>query len=69
MYVGDYIMENLYETEREMYMDIQLSVTECDMCGEELDPMESIPVKVGFTGYVRSVWPNGADYIFICRSN
>jgi len=56
-------MENLYETEREMYMDVQLGVTECDMCGEELDPMKSIPVKVGFTGY-----PNGADYIFVCSS-
>ena len=55
-------MENLYETEREMFMDVQLGVTECDMCGKDLDPMESIPVKVGFTGY-----PNGADYIFICR--
>ena len=55
-------MENLYETERVMFMDVQLGVTECDMCGEDMDPMESTPVKVGFTGY-----PNGADYIFICR--
>jgi hypothetical protein len=54
-------MENLYETEREMYMDIQLSVTECDICGEELDPMKSIPVKMA------KLSKYGADYIFICR--
>ena len=56
-------METLYETEREYWMDIQLSVTECDLCGADLNPMESTPVNVeGIKGY-----PNTKNYIFICR--
>ena len=65
MYVGDYIMENLYETEREYLMDIQLSVTECDLCGADLNPMESTPVNV--EGIKKFYYPNTKNYIFICR--
>ncbi len=72
-------MENLYETEREMYMDIQLSTTKCDKCGTDMDVMKSIPIKVPvknggtmktYKGYPISYGLNWSEdgYIFVCSS-
>tara|TARA_B110000495_G_scaffold4918_1_gene3662 strand:+ start:244 stop:474 length:231 start_codon:yes stop_codon:yes gene_type:complete len=56
-------MENLYDNDRELWFDIQLETTECDECGNNMNPMESIPVRKDFKGYTIS-----KGFIFICRS-
>ena len=56
-------MENLYEKEIDYWIDIQLSTTECDKCGVDLDPMKSYPIKVENKGY-----PISNGYIFVCAS-
>ena len=56
--------ENLYDTNREYWMDIQLSTTKCHDCQNSMNPMESIPVKTSdrYTGFIGK----GDEYIFIC---
>jgi hypothetical protein len=64
-------MENLYEKEKDYWLDVQLETTECDKCGVDVDPMNSYPIKVenkiffqsNFYGY-----PNPIGYIFVCAS-
>ncbi len=63
-------MENLYDTNREYWMDIQLSTTECDLCGTNMDVMKSIPFKVKNKEYPISNGLNWSEdgYIFVCSS-
>jgi len=53
--------ELLYTKEKDYWLDVQLSTTECDKCGVDLDPMKSIPVKVANDGY-----PEPMGFIFVC---
>ncbi len=50
--------ENLYDTNREYWMDIQLNTGECFDCNQSMNPMQSVPIK------------NEEDntYKFICRN-
>lgn len=56
-------MENLYDTEKEYWLDVQLNTTECDKCGIDMDVMNSYPVKFENKGY-----PISNGYIFVCAS-
>ena len=56
-------MENLYEKEKDYWLDVQLETTECDECGNNMNPMESIPVRKDFEGY-----PISKGFIFRCAS-
>jgi hypothetical protein len=57
--------ENLYDTSREYWMDVQLNTTKCHDCQDSMNPMESIPVKTSdrYTGFI----DNKNQYIFICK--
>ena len=45
-------MEYLYEKEKDYWLDVQLETTECDECGNNMNPMESIPVRKDFEGFI-----------------
>ena len=53
----------LYEKEKDYWLDIQLSTTECDKCGVDVNPMNTYPIKVKNNGY-----PISNGYIFVCAS-
>jgi hypothetical protein len=57
--------ENLYDTSREYWMDVQLETTRCHDCQDFMNPMKSIPVKSSdrYTGFI----DNKNQYIFICK--
>ena len=56
-------MENLYEKEKDYWLDVQLDVDECEKCEVVVNPLNSYPIKVQMKGY-----PISEGYIFVCAS-
>ncbi len=56
-------MENLYEKEKDYWLDVQLNTTECDKCGIDIDVMNSYPIR-----FESEVFNNFNGYIFVCAS-